>query len=50
MRGQDRQAYGSSPEPVSPDVEPAIEDAKGDTENLQAFFHNLINNRRGGTK
>ncbi|KAK1764078.1 dynein light intermediate chain-domain-containing protein [Phialemonium atrogriseum] len=49
QRLKDRQAYGSSPEPASPDAETAVEDPKADTENLQAFFTDLIN-RRGGAK
>ena len=52
---QERQAYGSSPEPGSPTT--ASEHAAAvettphmDTENLQAFFHGLMNRRGAAAK
>lgn len=49
---QDRQAYGSSPEPASPthdeDDEAAGLKNHMDTDNLQAFFSGLMN--RGKTR
>ncbi len=47
---QNRQAYGSSPEPTSPEPEPQVTEASQpiDTENLAAFFSGLMN--QGGAK
>jgi dynein light intermediate chain 1 len=48
---QERQAYGSSSEPGSPTAEEAAESTPHmDTENLQAFFHGLMNRRGASTK
>lgn len=48
---QERQAYGSSPELGSPTAEEAMESTPHmDTENLQAFFHGLMNRRGTSTK
>jgi dynein light intermediate chain 1 len=46
FRPQERQAFGSSPEPTSPTSENVLEATPHmDTENLQAFFHGLMNRR-----
>lgn len=42
LSSQDRQAYGSSPEPASPET---VEEPKGN-EDLQAFFSDLMNRKR----
>lgn len=48
---QERQAYGSSPEPGSPTAEEVMDSTpQMDTENLQAFFHGLMNRRGASTK
>lgn len=46
---QDRQAFGSVSEPSTPTDEAVVEQApQMDTEEMEAFFHGLMN-RRGGT-
>ncbi|KAL1841191.1 hypothetical protein VTK73DRAFT_3566 [Phialemonium thermophilum] len=45
QRLKDRQVYGSSPEPASPEADHAIEDPR-DTDTMQAFFNQLM--KRGG--
>ncbi|KAJ9155378.1 Cytoplasmic dynein 1 light intermediate chain [Pleurostoma richardsiae] len=52
QRLKDRQAYGSSPEPTSPDADNSIDDRPKqiDTENLQAFFTGLMSRNKGGAK
>ncbi|KAK4161265.1 putative dynein 1 light intermediate chain 1 [Cladorrhinum sp. PSN259] len=51
QRLKDRQAYGSTSEPSTPVDEPVVEQApQMDTENLQAFFHGLMNRRGGSAK
>lgn len=47
---QDRQTYGSSPEPESPVEEPTDQQQPIDTENLQNFFTNLMNRKGPGAK
>lgn len=47
---QDRQAYGSSPEPESPVEETTDHQQPIDTENLQSFFTNLMNRKGPGAK
>lgn len=47
---QDRQTYGSSPEPESPVEETADQQQPIDTENLQNFFTNLMNRKGPGAK
>ena len=43
---QERQAFGTSTEPGSPTGEEVMESTPHmDTENLQAFFHGLMNRR-----
>ncbi|KAJ4418596.1 hypothetical protein N0V82_005482 [Gnomoniopsis sp. IMI 355080] len=49
-RLQDRQTYGSSPEPDSPIEEPTDQQQPIDTENLQNFFTNLMNRKGPGAK
>ncbi|KAK4157375.1 dynein light intermediate chain-domain-containing protein [Chaetomidium leptoderma] len=50
QRLKERQAYGSSPEPGSPTAEDVMESSPHmDTENLQAFFHGLMNRRGAST-
>ncbi|KAL2192476.1 dynein light intermediate chain-domain-containing protein [Corynascus similis CBS 632.67] len=50
QRLKERQAFGSTSEPDSPTAEEAMETTPAmDTENLQAFFHGLMN-RRGTAK
>ncbi|KAK3996243.1 putative dynein 1 light intermediate chain 1 [Cladorrhinum sp. PSN332] len=51
QRLKDRQAYGSTSEPSTPVDEAVVEQApQMDTENLQAFFHGLMNRRGGAAK
>lgn len=50
MMRQDRQAYGSSPEPESPIEEAPDQQQPIDTENLQNFFTNLMNRKGPGSK
>ncbi|KAK4124759.1 hypothetical protein N657DRAFT_643510 [Parathielavia appendiculata] len=51
QRLKERQAYGSPSEPGSPTVEEGIESTPHmDTENLQAFFHGLMNRRGASAK
>ncbi|KAG7291410.1 hypothetical protein NEMBOFW57_001429 [Staphylotrichum longicolle] len=51
QRLKERQAYGSSPEPGSPTAEEVMDSTpQMDTENLQAFFHGLMNRRGASTK
>lgn len=47
---QDRQTYGSSPEPESPVEETTDQQQPIDTENLQNFFTNLMNRKGPGAK
>jgi dynein light intermediate chain 1 len=48
---QERQAFGTSPEPGSPTAEEGMESTSHmDTENLQAFFHGLMNRRGASAK
>ncbi|KAK3364517.1 dynein light intermediate chain-domain-containing protein [Lasiosphaeria hispida] len=48
QRLKERQTYGSSPEPPSPNDDGVVEEQpQMDTENLQAFFTGLMNRRSG---
>ncbi|EAA28729.3 hypothetical protein GE21DRAFT_625 [Neurospora crassa] len=46
QRLKERQAFGTSPEPLSPEDETVEETPQMDTENLQAFFTGLMNRSR----
>ena len=46
LSAQERQAFGTSPEPLSPEDETVEETPQMDTENLQAFFTGLMNRSR----
>ncbi|KAL2150129.1 hypothetical protein VTH82DRAFT_7805 [Thermothelomyces myriococcoides] len=51
QRLKERQALGSASEPDSPTVDDAVDSAPAmDTENLQAFFHGLMNRRGPSAK
>jgi hypothetical protein len=43
---QDRQTYGSSPEPTDLEPDQAVLDPKMDTDNMQQFFQSLMQGRR----